>query len=324
MPPGNPGTWDRPFASRSHVSWGAIFAGATAAVALQVLFMMLGAGLGLSIYSPITEQNPVSNFSVGALVIHSIGALIALALGGWVAGRFSPVHTRATGWLHGFCVWCTATVAGVIMVASGASAMLGGVVKVAEGGLSMVGESATAVAKGATEAAEQSGVTLKSFADEAVGNLPNDGPAGEKVRATREVSLALGRLFNPVQNGDSVANRTAVVRALVDHAKMSEAEANRAVTEWTTTFERVKADLGAAKAHAEKEAREAADAAANALAKFSLLSFFAFLLGALLATGGGHLGAKSATNCDTKNDSRLSYAEDASDDAIGRTSKITR
>jgi len=47
--------------SRSTVSWGAIIAGAVTALTLQVLFMMLGAGLGLAIHSPLTDHRPVRN-----------------------------------------------------------------------------------------------------------------------------------------------------------------------------------------------------------------------------------------------------------------------
>ena len=52
---------DHQIRPRSSVSWGAILAGTRAALALQVLFMMLGAGLGFAIYSPLTEENPEAN-----------------------------------------------------------------------------------------------------------------------------------------------------------------------------------------------------------------------------------------------------------------------
>lgn len=83
---------------------------------------------------------------------------------------------------------------------------------------------------------------------------------------------------------------------------MNQAEAERAVSEWTDTFERLQADLAAAKEAAATRAREAADSAASALAKFSLWAFVGFLLGALFATWGGHLGAKCATRCERTTD----------------------
>lgn len=289
---------DHRSSGRSTVSWGAILAGATAALALQVLFMMLGAGIGLSIYSPITEQTPVANLSVGALIIHSISALIALCLGGWVAGRFSPVHARATGWLHGFVVWCAATVGGVVLVALGAGAMMGGLSKVVGGGFSAMGDSASAVAGGAADALDPSGETVTSFVDEAMSHLPEGRSAAEEIRATREVGLALGRLFNPFQDGNTAANRSAAVTTLVEHTDMSQAEAERTVADWSSSYERLQTDLGDFRESAAAQTREAADSAASAVATFSLWSFFAFLLGALAATGGGHLGAMSARRFD--------------------------
>lgn len=281
----------------------------SAGLALQVLFMMLGAGLGFALYSPLTEENPVANLGMGALLIQGISAVVSLWFGGWVAGRFSPVGSRATGWLHGFSVWCAATVAGVLLVTLGAGWMLGDLSKLVGGGLSAAGQPAAAVAGGAVnlaaDAVKQSGETLTSFVDEAVSNRPADGAASEGIRAKREVGFAIARLFNPVQEGNTAANRAAAVTALVDHAGMSQADADRAVTEWTATFERLQADLAAAKEAAATKAREAAETAANALAIFSLCAFVGFLLGALAASWGGSQGAKCATWCEEKTDVAL-------------------
>jgi hypothetical protein len=81
------------------VSWGAISAGIAAALAMQVLFMLLGAGLGFAIYTPLTDANPIANLGAGALVVQGISAVFSLWFGGWVAGRFTPTGTHATGWL---------------------------------------------------------------------------------------------------------------------------------------------------------------------------------------------------------------------------------
>ena len=78
------------------VSWAAIFAGLSAALALQVLFMLLGAGLGFAIYSPLTDSNPVTELGTGAMIIQGISAVLSLWLGGWVAGRFTPACARAS------------------------------------------------------------------------------------------------------------------------------------------------------------------------------------------------------------------------------------
>lgn len=291
---------------RRTASWPAIFAGLATALALQVLFMMLGAGLGFALYSPLTDEHPIAELGAGAVIIQGISAVLSLWLGGWVAGRFTPRGARTTAWLHGFCVWCAATVAGVLFVSVGAGWALGDLAKLVGGGLSLAGQPAAAVAGGATDLAKdalkQSGDTLASFTDEALGNRPPDAARSGTVRAKREVGLALARLFHPAQEAGQADNRAALIKVLTDHAGLSPADAERTVTEWTASYERLKADLLAVRNAAEAKAREAAEKAADALALFSLCAFAGFLLGAVAASLGGNHGAKCAGRCEARSD----------------------
>lgn len=286
------------------VSWAAIVAGVSSALALQVLLMMLGAGLGFAIYNPLTDSNPIAELGAGAVIIQGLSAVLSLWAGGWVAGRFTPTDVRATGWLHGFSVWCAATVAGVLLVSFGAGWVMGDLAKLVGGGLAIAGRPAAAVAgrlaEGAQDALKQSGDTLASFAEEALASRPAEGGDAGTVRARREITLAIGRLFNPHQEANLADNRAAVVKVLVDDGRMSQADAERMVTEWTQTYERLKEDLAAAKDAAEATAREAADKAAVALAALSLAAFVGFLLGAIAASCGGTHGARCATRCETR------------------------
>ena len=163
----------------------------------------------------------------------------------------------------------------------------------------MVVGSAADVAK---DALKQSSDTLNSFTDEAVGRRPTGENAGLNIRAKREVGLAVARLFNPANQASMADNRAAVVKTLVDFASLSQADAEKAVAEWTTTYDQLKADLTAAKNQAEAKAREAADKASDALAIFSLCAFVGFALGALAASCGGRHGAKCAIKCEGRTD----------------------
>ena len=263
--------------------------------------MMLGSGLGFAIYSPLTDENPIASVGVGAAIIQGISAVVSLWFGGWVAGRFTPVGVRSTGWLHGFSVWCAATVAGVLVVSTGAGWALGDLSKMVGGGLSMAGKPAAALVDGAVDMAKdalkQSGDTLTSFTEEAVGSRAAGFSVGQTTRAKREVGVAVARFFNLTQQANMADNRGAVVKALVN-AGMSDADADKMVTEWTTSYDQLKADLAMAKNAAETKAREAADKAARALAMFSLCYFVAFVFGAVAATCGGKHGAKCANKCD--------------------------
>jgi hypothetical protein len=74
------------------------------------------------------------------VIIEGISAVFSLWFGGWIAGRFTPEGARACGWLHGFCVWAAATVAGVMIVSTGAGWALGDLSKLVGGGLSLAGK----------------------------------------------------------------------------------------------------------------------------------------------------------------------------------------
>ena len=84
-----------PEEARSAVSWGAIFAGATAALALSFVLLGLAAGFGLKLAAPwpgarpsLAEVHPM----LGAWMI--VVQVLASALGGYLAGRLR------TKWLH--------------------------------------------------------------------------------------------------------------------------------------------------------------------------------------------------------------------------------
>ncbi len=286
------------------VDWGAILAGTSAALALQVVFMFLGAGLGFALYTPITDANPVADLGRGALVIQGISAVFSLWLGGWVAGRLTPIGARLTGWLHGFGVWCTATVVAVIFVSLGAGWALGDLSKVVGGGLALTAKPAAALAGEAAgtgkDALKQTSDALASFTDEAVGLRPSEANANGNIRAKREVGLALATLFNPANQGRVTANRAALVNALVTTVGLREADAEKLLTEWTTTYERLSAELSAAKTAMETKAREAADKAADVLAILSLCAFAGFALGAVAASHGGRHGAQCAVRCESR------------------------
>jgi hypothetical protein len=259
--------------------------------------MFLGAGLGFSLYTPITDANPAADLGAGAAVIEGLSAVFSLWFGGWVAGRFTPVGSRDTGALHGFCVWCAATVAGVLMVTIGGGWAVGSLARIAGGGLSLAGKpAAAAVANGgemARGAARRSGDTVSSFIDEAASSRPAGSSPASAIRAKRELTLAAARYFTPNQRGNVNANRAAVVKALVDSG-MTEADANQTVTDWNDTYQKLQADINEAKNEAEAKARVVADEASKDLAVFSFSAFAALVLGAIAATVGGEHGCKRA------------------------------
>lgn len=125
---------DNPGSLHGAVSWGAIVAGAAAAAALSLSLSILGVGLGLSSVSPWASDGVgATTFGVTTILWLTLTQLLALAMGGYLAGRlrtkWTGVHTdevyfRDTA--HGFLAWAVASMATAALLTSVIGSMLGG------------------------------------------------------------------------------------------------------------------------------------------------------------------------------------------------------
>jgi hypothetical protein len=94
------------------VSWGAIFAGVVIAMAVQILLTVLGVGTGAAVFEAADRVDPAA-WTVGVGLWWIITGLIALFIGGWVAGHLSTNPDRIDGALHGLATWGLVAVIGV-------------------------------------------------------------------------------------------------------------------------------------------------------------------------------------------------------------------
>lgn len=273
--------------------WRSILGGTVAAIGVHLLLIALGLGAGLATFTPMTDANPATNLSVGTAIIWTICALVALAFGGFVAGRFS--RSRHSGFVHGVLVWSLTLILSILLVSMGTGMVLGGAMKVLGEGL---GIGAKAAASGASEVAaegvKRSGEHLTSFINEAVPAGGTNASPQNSIRARREVGLALTRLFNPANEGSVQENRATVVKSLQSYAGMSEADAARTVEEWSASYKALQEDLAKEKVRLEQQARELADRAASNLSHAAIWTFFALLAGLLVTAFSGSCGASGA------------------------------
>ena len=116
------------------VSWAAVLAGAAASLALTLVLLSFGAGMGFSVVSPWGNSGvSATTFKIGTGLYFIVMAMISSAIGGYLAGRLrtkwigvqtTEVHFRDTA--HGFLAWATASVLGAVLLASPASSLVGG------------------------------------------------------------------------------------------------------------------------------------------------------------------------------------------------------
>lgn len=247
---------------QSAVSWPAIIAGGFVAAAFTLLLLALGAGLGFSVVSPwrAAVEPTTTKAATAAGIYMAVTAVMASALGGYIAGRLrirwidSPadeVFFRDTA--HGLLSWAFATVVGAAFLASAATALTGAAATGAAQGMAQRSDVAAPVLdrlfrpnyEALTGGARQQ--TAGVFA------------AGRDLAADRD---AVGRLLltgNP-------ADRQYLVQMVAARSGVDAAEAERRVTV------------------AETEARAAADTARRVAAQLSFWFVASLFLGALAAS----------------------------------------
>jgi hypothetical protein len=291
-------------AKASGISWAAVIGGAFAAAALALILLTLGVGLGLSSISPWSRAGTWSTAIGAATIVWLIlTQAIASAIGGYLAGRLrtkwvslhsDEVYFRDTA--HGFLTWAVGVVITAGFLTSAAPSIVGAGVTL--GGTAAVGAAMTrapttpgnrAAADATAPRSEtqmrerESGPMLSVTAYYTDALFRSDHPSAESANSSR---AELGRILSEgIRKGDlSPQDRAYVAQVIAAQTGLSQADADKRVSE-------VFAQAKAAAAEAEAAARDAADAARTAAAKTSLWLFVALLTGAfcasLAATFGG-------------------------------------
>jgi hypothetical protein len=273
-------------ADRPRLSWGAIFGGAVTALGLWVLLYAFGLAIGLSSLDP---ANPHSARSSGIFtgVWALIAPLIALFVGGWVAGRGSSITTRGHGATHGLVMWGLTTVLGASMVAVVMSAIVGGAVSVGKAAITAGGDAIGAAASGSGSAAQWLGID----ANDAL------GPINERLSAEGKPTITAEQLQAGTGDVAQTAiregrlDRETLIAAIVQNTGLSRADAeqigDRIQAKYQGASAQVQSRFQAAAQKAEAGALKAGDATGKAFWGV----FGALLLGLIAAIAGGAVGA---------------------------------
>jgi hypothetical protein len=267
----NPGLIEE--GKHSAVNWGAVIAGSVTTAALTLVLLAFGAGVGFSVVSPWADSGvSAATFSLGAGLFLIAVAMLSSTIGGFIAGRLRTkwvgVHTHEVYFrdtAHGFLAWALATVL--------SAGFLGAVVTHITAGAS------AGATQGAASVITQSvGGPMDGYVDDLFraapsASGPTTAPAANNANAVR---AEMNRLFTrSLRKGSdfSAADRTYVAQVVATRTGLSQADAEKRVTEVTN------------------QAKAATDAARKSAAKLSLWLTASMLAGAfaasLAATEGG-------------------------------------
>jgi hypothetical protein len=249
------------------VSWAAVLAGAVASLALTLVLLSFGVGMGFSVISPWGNSGvSTTSFKIGTGLYFIVMAMISSAIGGYLAGRLrtkwvgvqtTEVHFRDTA--HGFLAWAAASVLGAVLLASPASSLVGGTI--------------AGATQGAANAAQSS--PLNGYVDTL---LRSDNPSAQGQQSPSDTRGEMVRLFTTsFHNGNNLnpADRSYVAKVVSARTGLSQADAEKRVNDVVT---QVKTDLD--------EARKAAMQTAIWL---TLSLFIGAFSASLAATEGGGL-----------------------------------
>lgn len=271
------------------VSWGAIFAGAVSAAALFMLLILLGVGFGLASI-PWSDGAPdLQVLGISTIVWLTLSQIIALGLGGYLAGRLrvkwagirtDEVFFRDTA--HGLITWSVATVVLVFMLLSGMGAILGAGVQAGTAAAGGVADVA-----GAAEDADPTQYVVDLMLRADPQTEPVDEQASEQLRG--EMTAILTR--SAVQGEMTTDDAEYMSAQIAQYTNLSQQEALERVSEVYSQAQEAMGQAGAAAEEAAAAAAEAAEAAAEGVAYAALWLCIVLLFGALtasyLATVGG-------------------------------------
>jgi hypothetical protein len=266
--------------SQSAVSWAAIIGGALAAVAITLLLVALGSGIGLSSVSPLTALNPsATTFTLLAAVWLIIVQWLSSALGGYISGRlrtkWTGIHTDEVFFrdtVHGFLAWALASV----LVVAFATSSISSAVSSAGRAISNVAGSAASTATQAV--ANQSSGSNGYFVDTLFRkDRPDANTSSQDARAEGARIIARALANGNLEPGD----RTYLAALVASRTGLSQEDAEKRVDD---TMAQIKA--------AEDKAKQAADAARKASAQASFYLFFSMLIGAFIASTAGAIGGR--------------------------------
>lgn len=249
------------------ISWAAVLAGSVASLALTLLLLSFGAGMGFAVVSPWSHSGvSTTTFEVGTGLYFVVMAMISSAMGGYLAGRLrtrwigvqtTEVLFRDTA--HGFLAWAAASVVGAVLLASPANSIIGGTLS------------------GAAQTVSSSAQTspMDGYVDTL---LRSDNPSAQGQQDVAGTRSEMVRLFtSSFRNGKDLNtnDRTYVAKVVSARTGLSQADAEKRVNDVAT---QVKKDLD--------NARKAAMQIAIWL---TLSLFIGAFCAALAATEGGGL-----------------------------------
>ena len=276
-------------------SWGSVFAGVITFLSIFMTLGLIGSAIGFGTLKP-TSSNPLDGVGTGLIIWTIITIVLSLMAAGFVSG----VAAKRIGLLHGFLTWATSMIVVMLLVSYTAVSTFSAIGSLLGNVASGVGDSVGAVASTAGDAISKG---FDKVTDE-IGTVN-----------TRELQNNVNKYLKDtdvpeLQKIGYSVDKNAIANAVAKNSDLSQEEAQQATdniyNELKTASDEAQKQIDTARTNLDKakddlkesidEARQAAEDASNTTAKASIWGFIAMVVGLIITSLFGLLGANLVKN----------------------------
>lgn len=273
-----------------YLRWSAIFGGAILGIGVWILLQVLGMGLGLSAIDT-DDAGSLRGVGIGTGIWSIIAPLIAMFVGGALAGRLCGVRDRGIGAMHGGVMWALGLAVGLWSMMSLVGALASGVGRV--GGMAV-----TATTQVVSTAASTGAKLSPTGAMNTLGLTTNDlvAPINERLQREGKPPITAQQLDTTmhaiVQRGvrEGGLDREVIIDELAKNTALSRADAQDIANDIQNRYKTAATQVKEAADRAAEDAKHAALVAADKTGKVLLLGGIMMLLSLGAAVGGAALG----------------------------------
>lgn len=272
-------TVDRAFVT-SPIGWSSILAATAITLGVWLALHLFGLAVGLTAIDP-EHPSSLRGAGIGTGVWSLIAPILALFIGGLVAGRVAPTINSLNAAIHGGVVWALSSILAMLVIGS----LLGSVARMATQTGAAVGSSAgAAISK--LQGVDLADVGLSGADLVAPINARLQERGMPPVSADSIEAAAKEALKESVRTGR--IDREALIASVARNTRLSRAEAELVAVELEQRIDRLQAKASAGMERVKHGALQAADASGKVMLALS----GALALGLLAAIGGAILAVR--------------------------------
>ena len=276
--------------------WSAVAAGVIVGLGIQVVFNLLGLGVGATAFD-INSSN-ITIRSVVSISWILLSGIIAMFLGGWVAGNLSYRKNTLEHVMLGLTTWSAATLITFFFTFSAAGILFSNTLSLTKQSLELVGKGTASLAQAAPQMAEtaknlfpdltnlQDKIIQKAeevFSEEKIKTMTDSNSLETLKKELKEIVVSLVTADNEDATN---AAKERTLAFLTDKLGFERSQAEELMNAWLDKYTQLKEQATDAANKAKDKAAATTEKIVNSLGTAALITALAFISSAFAAVIG--------------------------------------